>query len=349
MMYRLFKSDLSNPENIVLKYTDDEGDMISMTDDVDISHAISQSNLLKITVFDKETRPFMGSSNSYPRDGMNSELVSKLTSLRDTLNELIHANASSTSSFSSDKITEGAAPEKTYRQLSTSELAEFLEETQGERQDGARKNGIEYPSLPKSSSQRFSVSAPSPSLATKATPSPSQPSQQQPQSMQASTPQQPQPSQPPPPQPPYPQQQQQHYQQQQPQTPLSHPGQSNQYPMPSMPPSMPPSTHPPQPRPMPPSSRPYSGYPQQSYAPSTPHPPAGAPPMPMSGPPHSTPQINYAPGPSHDNNNNPMGGYHPSICGASGQPPQQAPYGYSTNPPRPSAAQPGYRPPGNNW
>lgn len=31
MMYRLFKNELSGPDNIILKYTDDEGDLISMT------------------------------------------------------------------------------------------------------------------------------------------------------------------------------------------------------------------------------------------------------------------------------------------------------------------------------
>lgn len=30
-MYRLYKNELSSPDNIVLKYTDEEGDLISMT------------------------------------------------------------------------------------------------------------------------------------------------------------------------------------------------------------------------------------------------------------------------------------------------------------------------------
>ncbi|KAI9272321.1 hypothetical protein EDC94DRAFT_256932 [Helicostylum pulchrum] len=53
MMCRVFKSNITNPENIVLKYMDNEGDLISLVDDNGIIHAISISNLLKITVYVK--------------------------------------------------------------------------------------------------------------------------------------------------------------------------------------------------------------------------------------------------------------------------------------------------------
>ncbi|KAI8338482.1 PB1 domain-containing protein [Chlamydoabsidia padenii] len=50
MMTRIFK--LPSSEDITLKYTDNENDLISLLDDNDITHAVSQSSLLKVTVID---------------------------------------------------------------------------------------------------------------------------------------------------------------------------------------------------------------------------------------------------------------------------------------------------------
>ncbi|KAI8979427.1 PB1 domain-containing protein [Mycotypha africana] len=55
MMNRVFKGKIKPSDDIVLKYTDDEGDLINLSDDADITHAISISNLLKVTVYDKST------------------------------------------------------------------------------------------------------------------------------------------------------------------------------------------------------------------------------------------------------------------------------------------------------
>jgi hypothetical protein len=52
MMHRLFRSRLSsNADNMVLRYRDDEGDLISLTDDLDISHAATLSPVLRIVVY----------------------------------------------------------------------------------------------------------------------------------------------------------------------------------------------------------------------------------------------------------------------------------------------------------
>ncbi|KAI7880538.1 hypothetical protein K492DRAFT_75124 [Lichtheimia hyalospora FSU 10163] len=117
MMYRLFKNRLSNPEHIILKYTDDEGDLISMTDDTDVNHAISQSPLLKITVFDKETMD--------PEAPSLQDLQSQIKKLSEML-EKVMDTAAVKETNSGDNSS--AAPEKTYRQLTTAEMAEFLDE-----------------------------------------------------------------------------------------------------------------------------------------------------------------------------------------------------------------------------
>lgn len=52
-MQRLFKGRLGEgaaDAQLALKYRDDEGDLISITDDLDISHALSISPVLKIVV-----------------------------------------------------------------------------------------------------------------------------------------------------------------------------------------------------------------------------------------------------------------------------------------------------------
>jgi hypothetical protein len=53
MLFRLFKTKLSSVDNILLKYVDEDGDLVMLETDIDISHALSLSNVLKIHIFDK--------------------------------------------------------------------------------------------------------------------------------------------------------------------------------------------------------------------------------------------------------------------------------------------------------
>ncbi|KAG0337272.1 hypothetical protein BG000_005626 [Podila horticola] len=58
IIQRLFRTTVStNLDNYVLRYEDEDGDLITILDDADITHAISLSNLLKLTVNDKVTHP----------------------------------------------------------------------------------------------------------------------------------------------------------------------------------------------------------------------------------------------------------------------------------------------------
>ncbi|KAG0178593.1 hypothetical protein DFQ28_003732, partial [Apophysomyces sp. BC1034] len=121
-MYRLFKNELSSPENTVLKYTDDEDDLISMTDDMDVNHAISQSNILKITVFDKETRPFPTERQAR----VTQDLKAQLIALRDALSDLIRSTEQS-------KQTDRDVPVPN---------ADFLEEAQMEHANQSNKKTV---------------------------------------------------------------------------------------------------------------------------------------------------------------------------------------------------------------
>ena len=48
MIYRLFK--LNSVDQLTLKYYDDDGDLVNLETDIDISHALSISNVLKVQV-----------------------------------------------------------------------------------------------------------------------------------------------------------------------------------------------------------------------------------------------------------------------------------------------------------
>ncbi|KAG0262420.1 hypothetical protein DFQ27_002346 [Actinomortierella ambigua] len=62
MAQRLYKKHLSNNlDNLILRYEDDDGDLITILDDADITHAITLSELLKLSVNDKETLPVVTS------------------------------------------------------------------------------------------------------------------------------------------------------------------------------------------------------------------------------------------------------------------------------------------------
>ncbi|KAF9946250.1 hypothetical protein BGZ65_009915, partial [Modicella reniformis] len=76
IVQRLFRAELSTDlDNLVLRYEDDDGDLITLRDDTDISHAISLSNVVKLTVNDKVTHPVVVPIEHLPKKlvGMNEK------------------------------------------------------------------------------------------------------------------------------------------------------------------------------------------------------------------------------------------------------------------------------------
>ncbi|KAI8813826.1 hypothetical protein BJ742DRAFT_380843 [Cladochytrium replicatum] len=58
IIHRMFKHALSpNIDNLILRYIDEDGDLVCLETDIDISHALSQNPLLRVHVFDKEVLP----------------------------------------------------------------------------------------------------------------------------------------------------------------------------------------------------------------------------------------------------------------------------------------------------
>ncbi|KAJ3064279.1 hypothetical protein HK102_008244 [Quaeritorhiza haematococci] len=65
MLHRLFKKSLSaNIDNLVLKYIDEDGDLVCLESDIDISHALSMNSVLRVNVYDKAVLPVPNTTNT---------------------------------------------------------------------------------------------------------------------------------------------------------------------------------------------------------------------------------------------------------------------------------------------
>ncbi|ESN92297.1 hypothetical protein HELRODRAFT_89755 [Helobdella robusta] len=51
MMQRVFRNRLTNSDDITIKYSDEDGDLITMFDSSDLAFALFSSKILKITIF----------------------------------------------------------------------------------------------------------------------------------------------------------------------------------------------------------------------------------------------------------------------------------------------------------
>jgi len=82
MMQRVFKGVLSNDEELVLKYKDEDGDLVSLVDTNDLSSAIQNSRVLRLTILQQGD---MTKQNSV----INKDVVKELREIRDKVNSLL--------------------------------------------------------------------------------------------------------------------------------------------------------------------------------------------------------------------------------------------------------------------
>ncbi|CAO3677464.1 unnamed protein product [Umbelopsis ramanniana] len=139
MIFRLFAHKISNIENIILRYADEDGDLIVLSDDMDIVHAISQRNVLKVTIFDKERHPLPRDSwdqgsQSVTQTTLNN-LERDLLSMRETINDLLGRLGEKKPSEEKHNHSDADDDKPSYKHLSTTDMAEFLEESQSKRKD----------------------------------------------------------------------------------------------------------------------------------------------------------------------------------------------------------------------
>lgn len=98
MMQRVFRGQLTNNDDVTIKYKDEDGDLITIFDSSDLSYAKSVSRILRITLF----------VNSYPRPmehDMVREFRKELAHIRDRINFLFDRLESA--EIEADKVKTG--------------------------------------------------------------------------------------------------------------------------------------------------------------------------------------------------------------------------------------------------
>ena len=83
MMQRVFRGVLETNEELVLKYKDEDGDLVSLTDTNDLSHAIHYSRVLRLTILQQNA------TVSEKNNLVDTEVVKELRSIRDKVNHLL--------------------------------------------------------------------------------------------------------------------------------------------------------------------------------------------------------------------------------------------------------------------
>jgi len=99
MMQRVFRGVLETNEELVLKYKDEDGDLVSLTDTNDLSHAINYSRVLRLTILKQNAA---NETNSL----VDAEVVKELRNIRDKVNHLLDKVVSAKPSAESNKIDE---------------------------------------------------------------------------------------------------------------------------------------------------------------------------------------------------------------------------------------------------
>merc|ERR1719373_852910 len=83
MMQRVFKGVLKTDEDLVLKYKDEDGDLVSLVDTNDLTYAIQYSRVLRLTISQQNADNIDG-------DGIfDKEVVKELRIIRDRVNHLL--------------------------------------------------------------------------------------------------------------------------------------------------------------------------------------------------------------------------------------------------------------------
>ncbi|XP_074662285.1 protein TFG-like [Tubulanus polymorphus] len=117
MMQRVFRGQLSSTDEVVIKYKDEDGDLITIFDSSDLSFAIQCSRILKITIF----------VNGQPRRLDSDEvkyLRSELRAVRNKVNQILDSlEPSSTLAIKSESTIEDKT--ETVKPVNIAEGKEF--------------------------------------------------------------------------------------------------------------------------------------------------------------------------------------------------------------------------------
>ena len=84
MMQRVFKGVLKTDEDLVLKYKDEDGDLVSLVDTNDLTYAIQYSRVLRLTISQETPDKSVDGGNMFDK-----EVVKELRIIRDRVNHLL--------------------------------------------------------------------------------------------------------------------------------------------------------------------------------------------------------------------------------------------------------------------
>ena len=84
MMQRVFKGVLKTDEDLVLKYKDEDGDLVSLVDTNDLTYAIQYSRVLRLTISHQTGDKSVDGGNVFDK-----EVVKELRIIRDRVNHLL--------------------------------------------------------------------------------------------------------------------------------------------------------------------------------------------------------------------------------------------------------------------
>jgi len=176
MMQRVFKGILDAEEEIVLKYKDEDGDLVTITDNSDLSFAIQYCRVLRLTVIAANKK----SKNDLLE--MNSSSIKQLRELRDTINQILDSTSGSvvTSKKCEDKsaVTNSSAAELDCKQTQLSNgFKDESKQFDPLTQDKGKKDIDEQSICPRSSEQVNEIAHPPPPTSSPfpTVPAPTQP------------------------------------------------------------------------------------------------------------------------------------------------------------------------------
>lgn len=112
MMQRVFRNTLQPSDEVTIKYADDDGDLITIFDDSDITLAIQLSRVLKLTLFCQRDK---GEISVPKAKNIRSELVdirNRVNSILDSLGDVVEDNPEEKRSIKAEQPSYSASQEQ---------------------------------------------------------------------------------------------------------------------------------------------------------------------------------------------------------------------------------------------
>ncbi|KAI9190785.1 uncharacterized protein BJ171DRAFT_540741 [Polychytrium aggregatum] len=155
ILHRLFRPHLSaSSENLVLKYADEDGDLVCLETDTDITHALTLSTILKVHVFDKVALPYPGRAGLSRLLGDADSVEAAKATLLSMKGEIEHLlQVLQVAEKEPRPVQDKATTTPPIGRLSKSELSEFLPASSAAIKDTGNQQALVDGSIPSQTPQ----------------------------------------------------------------------------------------------------------------------------------------------------------------------------------------------------